>query len=142
VIHSHLVGAIYLTCVFHLHECPNRGGTRHSRVAWGGIVAKRGLALSVPMGALQGDEMTSPPCRHSRWVRLARFILIPNAVALAYRVMISSAGVLVGATWVLNSYAGSLFLLYVAEVIGGVGVSIVYAGRSATHSNGPPIDAD
>ena len=44
------------------------------------------------------------------------------------RMMISSAGVLVGAAWVLNSYADSLFLLYVAAVIGGVGVGIVYGG--------------
>lgn len=44
------------------------------------------------------------------------------------RIMLSSAGVLVGAAWVLNSYADSLFLLYVAAVIGGVGVGIVYGG--------------
>lgn len=44
------------------------------------------------------------------------------------RIMISSAGVLVGAAWVLNSYADSLFLLYLAAVIGGVGVGIVYGG--------------
>ena len=44
------------------------------------------------------------------------------------RMMISSAGVLVGAAWVLNSYADSLLLLYVAAAIGGVGVGIVYGG--------------
>jgi OFA family oxalate/formate antiporter-like MFS transporter len=44
------------------------------------------------------------------------------------RIMISAAGVLVGAAWVLNSYADSLFLLYLAAVIGGVGVGIVYGG--------------
>src|SRR5499433_625058 len=44
------------------------------------------------------------------------------------RIMISCAGILVGAAWVLNSYADSLFLLYVAAVIGGVGVGIVYGG--------------
>src|SRR5262249_45586093 len=44
------------------------------------------------------------------------------------RTMISCAGALVGAAWVLNSYADSLFLLYVAAVIGGVGVGIVYGG--------------
>ena len=44
------------------------------------------------------------------------------------RIMISCAGGLVGAAWVLNSYADSLFLLYVAAVIGGVGVGIVYGG--------------
>ena len=44
------------------------------------------------------------------------------------RLMISSAGVLIGAAWVLNSYADSLLLLYAAAVIGGVGVGIVYGG--------------
>ncbi len=44
------------------------------------------------------------------------------------RVMISGAGILVGAAWVLNSYADSLFLLYVGAVIGGLGVGIVYGG--------------
>lgn len=44
------------------------------------------------------------------------------------RVMISGAGVLVGAAWVLNSYADSLPLLYLGAVIGGLGVSIVYGG--------------
>ena len=42
--------------------------------------------------------------------------------------MISGAGLFIGAAWVLNSYANSLFLLYVAAVIGGVGVGIVYGG--------------
>jgi len=44
------------------------------------------------------------------------------------RVMNSGAGILVGAAWVLNSYADSLFLLYVGAVIGGLGVGIVYGG--------------
>jgi OFA family oxalate/formate antiporter-like MFS transporter len=44
------------------------------------------------------------------------------------RVMISGAGLLVGAAWVLNSYADSLFLLYFAAVIGGLGVGVVYGG--------------
>jgi OFA family oxalate/formate antiporter-like MFS transporter len=44
------------------------------------------------------------------------------------RVMISGAGILVGAAWVLNSYADSLLLLYLAAVIGGLGVGIVYGG--------------
>src|SRR6516165_7754458 len=44
------------------------------------------------------------------------------------RLMISSAGVLIGAAWVLNSYADSLLMLYAAAVIGGVGVGIVYGG--------------
>jgi MFS transporter, OFA family, oxalate/formate antiporter len=44
------------------------------------------------------------------------------------RVMLSGAGILVGAAWVLNSYADSLLLLYLAAVIGGLGVGIVYGG--------------
>jgi MFS transporter, OFA family, oxalate/formate antiporter len=44
------------------------------------------------------------------------------------RVMISIAGILVGTAWVLNSYADSLFLLYVGAVIGGLGVGVVYGG--------------
>jgi MFS transporter, OFA family, oxalate/formate antiporter len=44
------------------------------------------------------------------------------------RVMISGAGLLVGAAWVLNSYADSLFLLYLAAVFGGLGVGVVYGG--------------
>jgi MFS transporter, OFA family, oxalate/formate antiporter len=44
------------------------------------------------------------------------------------RVMFSIAGILVGTAWVLNSYADSLFLLYVAAVIGGLGVGAIYGG--------------
>ena len=44
------------------------------------------------------------------------------------RVIISIAAIFVGAAWVLNSYADSLFLLYVAAVIGGIGVGAVYGG--------------
>jgi MFS transporter, OFA family, oxalate/formate antiporter len=44
------------------------------------------------------------------------------------RVMISLAGILVGTAWVLNSYADSLLLLYLAAVIGGLGVGAVYGG--------------
>ena len=44
------------------------------------------------------------------------------------RVTISGAGLLVGAAWVLNSHADSLFLLYGAAVIGGLGVGVVYGG--------------
>jgi MFS transporter, OFA family, oxalate/formate antiporter len=44
------------------------------------------------------------------------------------RVMITIAGILIGAAWVLNSYADSLTLLYVAAVIGGLGVGAVYGG--------------
>src|SRR5437773_3103751 len=39
------------------------------------------------------------------------------------RVMISIAAILVGTAWVLNSYADSLVLLYLAAVIGGPGFS-------------------
>jgi OFA family oxalate/formate antiporter-like MFS transporter len=44
------------------------------------------------------------------------------------RVMISGAGILVGVAWVLNAYADSLALLYLAAVIGGLGVGVVYGG--------------
>jgi OFA family oxalate/formate antiporter-like MFS transporter len=44
------------------------------------------------------------------------------------RVMISIAGILVATAWVLNSYADSLFLLYVGAVVGGLGVGVVYGG--------------
>lgn len=42
--------------------------------------------------------------------------------------MLSGAGILVAVAWVLNSYADSLFLLYVGAVIGGLGVGVVYGG--------------
>ena len=35
-------------------------------------------------------------------------------------------GVLIGASWLLNGYAGSLTMLYIAAAIGGVGAGIVY----------------
>jgi MFS transporter, OFA family, oxalate/formate antiporter len=44
------------------------------------------------------------------------------------RFTISGAGVLVGAAWVMNSYADSLLMLYAAAAIGGVGVGMVYGG--------------
>jgi len=44
------------------------------------------------------------------------------------RVIISIAAILVGTAWVLNSYADSLVLLYIAAVIGGLGVGAVYGG--------------
>jgi MFS transporter, OFA family, oxalate/formate antiporter len=44
------------------------------------------------------------------------------------RVIISIAGILVAAAWVLNCYADSLLLLYLAAVIGGLGVGAVYGG--------------
>ena len=44
------------------------------------------------------------------------------------RLMISGAGILVGVAWVLNAYADSLVLLYLAAVLGGLGVGIVYGG--------------
>jgi OFA family oxalate/formate antiporter-like MFS transporter len=42
------------------------------------------------------------------------------------RVMVCGSGVLVAIAWVLNSIAGSLFTLYVAAAIGGVGAGIIY----------------
>jgi OFA family oxalate/formate antiporter-like MFS transporter len=44
------------------------------------------------------------------------------------RVMISGSGVLVAIAWVINSMADSLFLLYVAAAIGGIGAGVIYGG--------------
>src|SRR5437588_6049544 len=44
------------------------------------------------------------------------------------RVMISGSGVLVAIAWVINSYADSLFLLYVGAAIGGIGAGVIYGG--------------
>jgi OFA family oxalate/formate antiporter-like MFS transporter len=42
------------------------------------------------------------------------------------RVVVMAGGVLVGVAWVLNSYADSLWLLYLGAVIGGIGAGAVY----------------
>jgi OFA family oxalate/formate antiporter-like MFS transporter len=42
------------------------------------------------------------------------------------RVMVSGSGALVAIAWVINSYADSLFLLYVGAAIGGVGAGVIY----------------
>src|SRR3989440_6718689 len=44
------------------------------------------------------------------------------------RTMFLIAGVLVGLGWVINAYASSLPMLYVAAVIGGIGGGMVYGG--------------
>src|SRR5438132_7979716 len=44
------------------------------------------------------------------------------------RIMISGSGVLVGIAWIINSYADSLFLLYVGAAIGGIGAGVIYGG--------------
>jgi OFA family oxalate/formate antiporter-like MFS transporter len=44
------------------------------------------------------------------------------------RVMISGSGVLVAIAWMLNAYADSLFLLYLAAAIGGIGAGVIYGG--------------
>jgi len=44
------------------------------------------------------------------------------------KVMISGSGVLVAIAWVLNSYADSLALLYIAAAIGGIGAGVIYGG--------------
>jgi len=41
--------------------------------------------------------------------------------------MIAFGGVLVGISWVMNAYAASLSMLYVAAAIGGIGAGSVYA---------------
>ena len=42
--------------------------------------------------------------------------------------MIAGSGVLVAIAWVLNAYANSLPLLYLAAAIGGIGAGVVYGG--------------
>ena len=44
------------------------------------------------------------------------------------RVMICGSGALVGIAWIINSMADSLFLLYVAAAIGGIGAGVIYGG--------------
>src|SRR5256886_2380240 len=44
------------------------------------------------------------------------------------RVMICGSGALVAISWVINSVADSLFLLYVGAAIGGVGAGVIYGG--------------
>jgi MFS transporter, OFA family, oxalate/formate antiporter len=44
------------------------------------------------------------------------------------RIMISASGILVAIAWVINSMAGSLFMLYVGAAIGGVGAGVIYGG--------------
>jgi len=42
------------------------------------------------------------------------------------RVMVGSSGVLVAIAWVMNAYASSLPLLYLAAAIGGIGAGVIY----------------
>ena len=42
------------------------------------------------------------------------------------RIVVVSASILVGLAWVLNAIADSLFMLYLAAVIGGIGAGAVY----------------
>src|SRR5436189_1733610 len=42
------------------------------------------------------------------------------------KVMVCGSGVLVAIAWVLNSFASSLTLLYLAAAIGGVGAGVIY----------------
>ena len=44
------------------------------------------------------------------------------------KVMICGSGVLVAIAWVLNAYADSLGLLYLAAAIGGIGAGVIYGG--------------
>jgi OFA family oxalate/formate antiporter-like MFS transporter len=44
------------------------------------------------------------------------------------KIMICGSGVLVAIAWVLNSYADSLTLLYIAAAIGGIGAGVIYGG--------------
>jgi MFS transporter, OFA family, oxalate/formate antiporter len=42
------------------------------------------------------------------------------------RVMVFGSGILVGIAWVMNAYANSLFILYLAAAVGGVGAGVIY----------------
>jgi OFA family oxalate/formate antiporter-like MFS transporter len=42
------------------------------------------------------------------------------------RVMVGGSGVLVAIAWVMNSYASSLGVLYLAAAIGGIGAGVIY----------------
>src|SRR5437868_6507220 len=42
------------------------------------------------------------------------------------RVMVAGSGVLVAIAWVMNAYANSLALLYLAAAIGGIGAGVIY----------------
>jgi MFS transporter, OFA family, oxalate/formate antiporter len=42
------------------------------------------------------------------------------------RIMVCGSGVLVAIAWVMNAYANSLTLLYLAAAIGGVGAGVIY----------------
>src|SRR4051795_2304414 len=44
------------------------------------------------------------------------------------RVMICGSGFLVAVAWVINSFADSLFLLYLGAAIGGIGAGVIYGG--------------
>jgi MFS transporter, OFA family, oxalate/formate antiporter len=44
------------------------------------------------------------------------------------KAMIFGSGILVGIAWVINAYADSLFLLYLAAAIGGIGAGVIYGG--------------
>jgi MFS transporter, OFA family, oxalate/formate antiporter len=44
------------------------------------------------------------------------------------RMMICGSGFLVGIAWMINAYADSLALLYLAAAIGGIGAGVVYGG--------------
>ena len=44
------------------------------------------------------------------------------------RVMICGSGALVAIAWMINAYADSLALLYLAAAIGGIGAGVIYGG--------------
>src|SRR5262249_11792505 len=42
------------------------------------------------------------------------------------RIMVGLSGILVAIAWVMNAYADSLTMLYVAAAIGGIGAGVIY----------------
>src|SRR6202048_2165056 len=43
------------------------------------------------------------------------------------KLMVAAGGALIGCAWLINSLADSLFLLYVAAAVGGIGAGIIYS---------------
>ena len=118
-------------------------GQAHGRFRWGQLAL--GIVCMVMVANLQlgWTPFVDPIDQKFHWGRYAIqwaftiFVLVQTWLVplegyfidrFGPRLMISAAGVLVGAAWVGNAYADSLPLLYLAAAIGGLGVGIVYGG--------------
>src|SRR3989442_3621544 len=54
------------------------------------------------------------------------------------RVMVCGSGALVAIAWMMNAYADSLALLYLAAAIGGIGAGVIYGGSGGNGLKGFP----